>query len=82
MPRQSPSERPISSAITRSMIGAAAAPADVPSVARLLEATRLGGTIWTRDVLAVYAAAARVNNLLCSGLLLPLGSMTPRACGT
>ncbi len=64
------------------VVGVFQTPSDVPSVAQLLEAIRLGGTIWTRDVLAVYAAAAQYNNLLCGGLLLPLGGITPRACGT
>jgi hypothetical protein len=65
------------------IVGLRGAPAtDVLSVGELLTSTRLGGTIWTREVLGVYSAAARSNPLLCGGLLLPLGGMTSRACGT
>jgi hypothetical protein len=64
------------------VVGKAAPVADVLTVGELLKATRLGGTIWTREVMSVYSAAARSNPLLCGGLLLPLGGMTSRACGT
>jgi len=55
---------------------------DVLSVKELLEASRVGGTLWTREVMSVYSAAARHNPLLCGGILLPLGGLTARACGT
>lgn len=57
--------------------------ADEPlSLGELIKVTRQGGAPWARDVAAVYAAAARHNALLCGGLLLPLGDLLPRACGT
>ena len=55
---------------------------DVLSVKELLEASRVGGSLWTREVMGVYSAAARHNPLLCGGILLPLGGLTARACGT
>ena len=64
------------------VIGRVIPSAESLTVGELLKASRLGGTIWTREVMSVYAAAARRNPLLCGGLLLPLGGMTSRACGT
>ncbi len=64
------------------VIGPGTAPAESPSIGELLKASRLGGSVWTRDVMAVYSAAARANPILCGGLLLPLGDLPPRACGT
>jgi len=55
---------------------------DVLSVKELLEASRVGGSLWTREVMGVYSAAARHNPILCGGILLPLGGLTARACGT
>jgi hypothetical protein len=63
------------------VIGVGAPPAEVLTVGELLKASRLGGTVWTRDVMEVYSAAARFNPLLCGGLLLPLGNLPPRGCG-
>lgn len=64
------------------VIGPIAPSPDVLSVKQLLEASRVGGTLWTREVMSVYSAAARHNPLLCGGILLPLGGLTARACGT
>ena len=63
------------------VIGGGSAQPDAPSIGELLEASRLGGGVWTREVMAVYSAAARFNPMLCGGLLLPLGDLPPRACG-
>ena len=54
---------------------------DILSVSELNEAERRGGTVWTAEVRAVYAAAARYNSLLCSGLLLSLKDLPLGACG-
>jgi hypothetical protein len=64
------------------VIGPIAPSPDVLSVKELLEASRVGGTLWTREVMSVYSAAARHNPILCGGILLPLGGLTARACGT
>ena len=64
------------------VFGRVAPSPDVLSVKELLQASRLGGTLWTREVMGVYAAAAQNNPILCGGLLLPLGGLTARACGT
>jgi len=61
--------------------GASVAPtADVLTVTEILGATRQGGTVWTREVVGVYAAAAGYNDLLCSGALLLIGDLPPGAC--
>jgi hypothetical protein len=64
------------------VFGPVAPSPDVLSVKELLQASRLGGTLWTREVMGVYSAAAHNNPILCGGLLLPLGGLTARACGT
>jgi hypothetical protein len=39
-----------------------------------------GGSVWTGDVLAIYGAAARQNNLLCQSLAPVAGSLPVGAC--
>lgn len=59
------------------------------SITTLLAFEREGGSAWSSHVLEIYAAAARNNSLLCSGLLRPLrnqpidprGSIPLGACG-
>lgn len=59
--------------LVRVNLATAATATDEPlSVATLLTARREGGNAWSVHVLAVYAAAARYNTLLCSGILRPL----------
>lgn len=76
-----PAGTPVSIRLVR-VVGRPKPSADVLTVGELLKASRLGGTIWTREVMSVYSAAARHNPVLCGGLLLQLGGMTTRACGT
>jgi len=76
-----PAGTPVAIRLVR-VVGRQAPSADVLTVGELLKASRMGGTIWTREVMSVYSAAARFNPVLCGGLLLPLGGMTSRACGT
>lgn len=64
------------------VVGAVPPSSDVLTVGELLKAARQGGTLWTREVMSVYSAAARYNPRLCGGILLPLGGLTSRACGT
>jgi hypothetical protein len=54
---------------------------EVLSVTSLVEMERLGGTAWTVELRRIYAAAAAHNNLLCSGVLQPLGNRPLGACG-
>jgi hypothetical protein len=59
--------------LVRVNLATAATATDEPlSVTTLLTAQREGGHAWSVHVLAVYAAAARYNTLLCSGILRPL----------
>ena len=51
------------------------APGGVLAVTALLEASQGDAGAWTAEVRGVYAAAARHNVLLCSGLLGPLGQV-------
>jgi hypothetical protein len=39
-----------------------------------------GGSTWTSDVLAIYGAAARQNQLLCQSLAPVAGSLPVGAC--
>lgn len=55
-------------------------PADPLSLARYVEAVRQGPSDWSRAAREVYGAAARWNELLCSGLLRQL-EVPPPACG-
>ena len=64
------------------VFGSVVPSADRLSIGELLRATRLGDTLWTREVMSVYSAAGRHNPLLCGGVLLPLGGLASRACGT
>lgn len=63
------------------IIGPSAAPAEEPlSFTEIILETRQGGSIWMRDVLAVYAAAAAHNSVLC-GSLTPIGGhLPPETC--
>lgn len=54
---------------------------DVLSLSRLIETERRGGTVWSPEIIRVYAAAARQNQLLCIGLLAPLSDRPIGACG-
>jgi tetratricopeptide (TPR) repeat protein len=53
---------------------------DALSVTELLQAMRQDGSVWVRDVRAVYDSAARYNALLCSSFLLAFGDTPPSAC--
>ena len=50
------------------------------SLTELLLDTRQGGSIWTRDVLGVYAGAAAHNNVLCSSLVVLAGDLPSGTC--
>jgi hypothetical protein len=64
-----------------SRVSRAAEPgAEALSVTELLEATRQGSSVWTRDVRLVYDRAARFNTLLCSSFLPVFGNSPPPAC--
>lgn len=54
---------------------------DLLTVTDLIGVERQGGTVWTADIRRIYAAAARFNDLLCGGLLLPLRDRPLGACG-
>jgi hypothetical protein len=64
------------------VVGGTPSTTDVLSVTELLNASRVGESRWTREVMGVYLAAAHFNRLLCSGILLPLAELTPGTCGT
>ena len=50
------------------------------SLTELLLDTRQGGSVWTRDVLGVYAGAAAYNSILCTSLVVFAGSLPPGTC--
>lgn len=69
--------------LVRVNVTSAAPPAEaVLSVTTLLAFQREGGNAWSSHVLAVYAAAARNNTLLCGGLLRPLRNQPLDASGS
>jgi hypothetical protein len=50
------------------------------SMTELLQAMRQEGSVWVRDVRAVYDSAARYNAMLCTSFLLVFGDAPPPAC--
>jgi hypothetical protein len=50
------------------------------SLTELLLDTRQGGSIWSRDVIGVYAGAAAHNNVLCSSLVVLAGVLPSGTC--
>ena len=50
------------------------------SFTEIILASRQGGSVWMRDVLAVYAAAAANNSVLCGSLVLLTGDLPPDTC--
>lgn len=54
--------------------------ADNLSLTELLLDTRQGGSVWSHDVLAVYAGAAAYNSLLCSSLVVLAGELPSGTC--
>jgi hypothetical protein len=57
-----------------------AAPATPLTLTSLIVDISDGGSIWTSDVLAIYGAAARHNDLLCQSLAPVAGSLPAGAC--
>jgi tetratricopeptide (TPR) repeat protein len=53
---------------------------DALSMTELLQAMRQDGSVWVRDVRAVYDSAARYNAMLCTSFLLVFGDAPPPAC--
>jgi hypothetical protein len=54
---------------------------DLPlSLTSLVVDVANGGSVWTSDVLAIYGAAARQNDLLCQSLAPVAGSLPAGAC--
>lgn len=53
---------------------------DALSITELLEAMRVGESVWLGDVRGVYDRAARYNTLLCSSFNLVFGDAPPPAC--
>ncbi|HEU4828738.1 MAG TPA: hypothetical protein VFT04_06055 [Gemmatimonadales bacterium] len=63
------------------VLGPAAEPGAEPlSFTEIILASRQGGSVWMRDVLAVYAAAAANNAVLCGSLVLLAGDLPPDTC--
>jgi hypothetical protein len=63
------------------VLGAPAEPGAEPlSFTEIILASRQGGSVWMRDVLAVYAAAAANNSVLCGSLVLLAGDLPPDTC--
>ena len=62
------------------VIGNAAPTQDNLALTELILATRQGGSVWTRDVIAVYAGAAGYNTLLCSSLVVLAGDLPSGTC--
>ena len=63
------------------VLGAAAEPGAEPlSFTEIILASRQGGSVWMRDVLAVYAAAAAHNSVLCGSLVLLARDLPPDTC--
>lgn len=50
------------------------------SLTELLLDTRQGGSVWTRDVLGVYAGAAAHNTILCTSLVVLAGDLPSGTC--
>jgi len=50
------------------------------ALTELILDTRQGGSVWTRDVIAVYAGAAGHNTLLCSSLVVLAGDLPSGTC--
>jgi hypothetical protein len=50
------------------------------SLTELLLDTRQGGSIWSRDVLGVYAGAASHNSILCNSLVVLAGDLPSGTC--
>ena len=50
------------------------------SLTELLLDTRQGGSVWTRDVLGVYAGAAEHNTILCTSLVVLAGDLPSGTC--
>ncbi len=57
-----------------------AAPATPLSLTSLIVDVTDGGSVWTPDVLGIYGAAARHNDLLCQSLAPVAGSLPAGAC--
>ncbi len=63
------------------VIGPGAEPGGAPlSFTEIILESRQGGSVWMRDVLAVYAAAAGHNSVLCGSLVLLAGDLPPETC--
>ena len=63
------------------VLGSAPEPGVEPlSFTEIILATRQGGSVWMRDVLAVYAAAAEHNSVLCGSLVLLAENLPPETC--
>lgn len=63
------------------VLGPAAEPGAEPlSFTEVILASRQGGSVWLRDVLAVYAAAAAHNSVLCGSLVLLAEDLPPDTC--
>jgi hypothetical protein len=63
------------------VLGVGAEPGAEPlSFTEIILASRQGGSVWMRDVLAVYAAAAAHNSVLCGSLVLLAEDLPPDTC--
>ena len=63
------------------VLGRGAEPGAAPlSFTEIILESRQGGSVWMRDVLAVYAAAATHNSILCSSLVIFGGELPPDTC--
>lgn len=63
------------------VLGANAGPTENNlSLTELLLETRQGGSVWTREVLAVYGAAASHNAVLCASLAVMAGELPLETC--
>ncbi|HLS47746.1 MAG TPA: hypothetical protein VK012_04460 [Gemmatimonadales bacterium] len=63
------------------VLGPAGAPDHEPiALTEIILASRQGGSVWMREVMAIYAAAAAHNALLCESLGIISGHLPPGTC--